>query len=445
MLKNYFPLIFVFFFLNNIYSQTTTIPDPNFEQALIDLGIDSDGVVNGGVATDDISGITSLNVYNKNISNLTGIQDFISLTYLNCNSNQLTSLDISQNTNLTDLICNYNQLTSLDVSNNTALTFLSLTGNQLTSIDVTQNTLLTAFAPSGNQLTSIDISQNTALELFQCSVNQLSTLDVSNNTALVKLYCSYNQLSNFDVSNNTLLTDLACQYNPLLTTLDLSNNLALEYLNCSSNPLLPTLDITNNTNLIELSCNNDPLLTTLDLSNNIALEQFYGPETPFTSLDFSNNTALTELNCSYNPLLTSLNVKNGFNSSITSFDARNNFLLECIQVDDETAANAGEAPYTNWIKYATTLYSEDCQAALTVDDELLARGISLYPNPVTNNLTIDSEIPLTKVEVYSKLGKMVKEINSDFNSISTDNLSNGVYIFKIYSENGITSKKLIKN
>jgi len=38
----------------------------------------------------------------------------------------------------------------------------------------------------------------------------------------------------------------------------------------------------------------------------------------------------------------------------------------------------------------------------------------------------------------------VKEVNSDINSISTNNLSNGVYIFKIYSENGIATKKLIK-
>ena len=429
--------------INVIFCQTTYVPDNNFEQALITIGIDTDNTINQSVATADISGVTSLNLFNKDISDLTGIQDFISLTYLNCNLNQLTSLDISQNTNLTYLSCFNNQLTNIDVSNNTALTYLSLTGNQLTSIDVTQNTLLTVFGPSGNQLTSIDISQNTALELFQCSGNQISSLDVSNNTALVELYCSINQLSNLDVSNNTLLTDLACQYNPLLTTLDLSNNLALEGLNCSSNPLLSTLDITNNTNLIELSCNNNPLLTTLDLSNNIALEKFYGPETPFTSLDFSNNTALTELNCSYNLLLTSLNVKNGFNSSITSFDARTTYLLECIQVDDETAANEGEAPYTNWIKDTATFYSEDC-ASLSLEDESLAQSLSFYPNPVHDFLTIESNIPLTKVEIYSILGNKVKDINSNFNSIPMDALSTGIYIVRIQSKNGYVIKKLIK-
>ena len=42
------------------HSQTTAIPDPFFEQALIDLGIDSEGEVNGQVLTSDIENITEL-------------------------------------------------------------------------------------------------------------------------------------------------------------------------------------------------------------------------------------------------------------------------------------------------------------------------------------------------------------------------------------------------
>ena len=85
----------------------------------------------------------------------------------------------------------------------------------------------------------------------------------------------------------------------------------------------------------------------------------------------------------------------------------------------------------------------DLRATLYVNDFIQPK-ISLFPNPVANILTIDSEIPLTKVEIYSMLGKKLKEINSDFNAIPTNNLSNGVYIFKIYSENGMATKKLIK-
>ena len=41
-------------------SQITLIPDADFEQALIDLGIDSDGMINGQVFTSDIENIISL-------------------------------------------------------------------------------------------------------------------------------------------------------------------------------------------------------------------------------------------------------------------------------------------------------------------------------------------------------------------------------------------------
>ena len=100
---------------------TTYIPDPQFQQALIDLGYSSTA---GHFVTDIIKEIPSLDVSDKNIKNLTGIGDFIALTALSCYSNQLTSLDVSTNTALTALYCYSNQLTSLDVSTNTALTAL---------------------------------------------------------------------------------------------------------------------------------------------------------------------------------------------------------------------------------------------------------------------------------------------------------------------------------
>ena len=64
------------------YSQTTAIPDANFEQALIDLGYDS-LPINGSVPTANISSIQILDVSNKNISDLRGIEGFAALEDLN--------------------------------------------------------------------------------------------------------------------------------------------------------------------------------------------------------------------------------------------------------------------------------------------------------------------------------------------------------------------------
>ena len=99
------------------YSQYTSIPDQNFEQKLINLGYDN--IIDGQVLTANISGVTSLTLISL-ITDLTGIEDFIALTYLDCQYNQLTSLDLSQNILLDTLLCYNNQLlASLDLSQNT--------------------------------------------------------------------------------------------------------------------------------------------------------------------------------------------------------------------------------------------------------------------------------------------------------------------------------------
>ena len=118
----------------------TFVPDDNFEQALIDLGYDD--VLDNYVLTENISGVTELDVDNKEISDLTGIEGFTALTHLFCRDNQITSLNMSENTALSTLYCNTNELTSLDVSNNTALRDLRCGENALTSLDVSENTLL---------------------------------------------------------------------------------------------------------------------------------------------------------------------------------------------------------------------------------------------------------------------------------------------------------------
>ena len=152
------------------FGQYTSIPDQNFEQALIDLGYDD--VIDGKVLTANINSVDSLSLYRKNISDLTGIEDFTALTYLECGRNKLTSLDVSQNTTLTYLDCDGNKLTSFDVSKNTALTYLDCGSNQLTNLDVSQNTTLTYLDCGYNKLTSLDVSKNTALTELYCDGNK---------------------------------------------------------------------------------------------------------------------------------------------------------------------------------------------------------------------------------------------------------------------------------
>ena len=89
-----------------VFAQNTYVPDDKFEQALIDLGYDT--TLDDSVLTANISSVTTLDVNNKEISDLTGIEAFTSLTALQCYLNKLTSLDVSNNTALTQLHCYYN-------------------------------------------------------------------------------------------------------------------------------------------------------------------------------------------------------------------------------------------------------------------------------------------------------------------------------------------------
>lgn len=87
--------------------------------------------------------VAFLDLQNKNITSLAGIEYFTDLEHLFCAGNQLTALDVTKLTNLTGLICAGNQLTTLDVTGLTSLMILVCNDNQLTALDVTGLTSLT--------------------------------------------------------------------------------------------------------------------------------------------------------------------------------------------------------------------------------------------------------------------------------------------------------------
>jgi len=202
----------------------TAIPDANFEQALIRLGLDS-GEIDGQVLTANINGITSIDLGGLYISDLTGIEGFTALEYLRCEYNQLRSLDVSQNTALEYLECNNNGLKSLDVSSNANLITLICSSNELTELIVSQNTALNYLECNNNALTSLDVSQNPALNILTCSSNNLTTLDLSSNPNLEVLGVDNNQLETLDIrnGNNSIIFIFNATNNPNLSCIFVDN------------------------------------------------------------------------------------------------------------------------------------------------------------------------------------------------------------------------------
>ena len=282
------------------------------------MGYDSDGIINQQILRSDAEGVSTLdvsdpennvalpNVFGK-IADLTGIEGFINLTELNCSYNQLTILNVTQNTALVKLFCDNNQLTGLDVSN------------------------------------------NAGLSLIWCQHNQIGTLDISNNTALIYLRMHNNLVSSLDISQNAELYSLACGTN-LFTTIDLTANTKIQYLACN-NLQLSTLIVSHIPKLRTLLCS-DNNLTTINLSMNTELFELFCENNQLTELDLSNNPILVGMKC-YNNSLAYLNLQNGNNTILTSLDATNN-KLSCIDVDDELADHSA------WLVDPDVIFSNNC-------------------------------------------------------------------------------------
>jgi len=424
----------IFILLSNVsFSQSTYIPDNNFEQALIDLGYDT-GSLDNYVLTSNINTITNLSLLAKYISNLTGIEDFTALEVLELGYNNLTSVDLSSNLALVDLKASVNNLTSLDLSSNTALTHLEVKNNVLNSLTLNNN--LVSINVQRNNLTSLNLDGFTALTTATLIENNLTSLSVTNCSSLSELQAQQNSLTSIDLSTNTSLSYLILNNNNL-NAIDVSNNINLSFFSIGSNNI-SSIDISNNLALDNLSIERN-ILTALDVSVNTLLTQLSCFDNNLETLDISNNPSIFVILCSENNL-TSLNLKNGNNTAMNLVTPYldNNPNLYCIEVDDVDYSNA------NWtIVDPQSSFSEDC-STLSLEENLFDTKISVFPNPFVNEIIINlnSNLEIIDNTIFNMQGKMV--LKTKLNTIDTHNLVSGIYLLKVKAKNGIFTKKIIK-
>lgn len=394
VLKKILFILLLFLILTPSFGQVTNIPDPNFEQALIERGIDSDGVINGEVLTSDIINIITLEIVEEGISDLTGIEDFVALETLNCAYNQLLELDLSQNLMLWQLETRYNFfLTSLNVTNNGNLTYLDCSQNNLTELDLSGNPLLETLLCGNpeyditqqNFLTNLNFSNNPSLNFLDASFNStLTNININNCPELEYIYANYCDLNSIDVSQNP-------QLKRLILGIDYGFNM---------------------------------------VSNNLE------------SIDVSNNPLLERLAVNYCNIQ-HLNAKNGNNTILTQLNARNNPALYCIQVDDETAANNGEPPYSQWYVDTQSNFSEDCELKIP---EFLADDIHIYPNPAKDILNFEMPVntDIKNISIYDISGRLLLQNNDNFNQLNISQLASGAFILEIETFKGKMIKKFLK-
>lgn len=72
--------------------------------------------------------------------------------------------------------------------------------------------------------------------------------------------------------------------------------------------------------------------------------------------------------------------------------------------------------------------------------------IKIYPNPVKENLYIDTDSQIEKIELFNIIGQKLKEFGASTKTLNLSNEAKGIYILKIQLKNGKTeTKKIIKN
>lgn len=78
------------------------------------------------------------------------------------------------------------------------------------------------------------------------------------------------------------------------------------------------------------------------------------------------------------------------------------------------------------------------------DNEIL--NVILSPNPVTSKLliTYDSSIQINKIKIYDALGRLVLQEKEHFNNIDVSQLTSGLLFVQLETEQGILTKKIVK-
>jgi Leucine-rich repeat (LRR) protein len=408
-------IFFVLFFCSNyFFGQYTLIPDPVFEQNLVNQQIDSDGIINGQVLTSDIAARTQLSLSSTNggfnsVTNLQGIEGFSALQKL-----WLTGNDSLYNVNITNMNLKELYFDNFGVQN------------------------IYVSAP--------------LLELLQIinTVPLLETLDVTNCPMLKNLYCSDNSLHILEVSNNPALETLIV-YNNQLTELTIGNNPNLNYISCFNNHIA-SLNVTSCPQLKNLNAKTNNL-TNLNVSQNTVLQTLSCNNNNITSLNLQNNHQLKILWCQANNL-TELNVQNGSNSLLNGtvtygtttysrFIAINNPNLHCILVDD--VANC----QTNWVGVDPASNFVASQAAcdnLLSNQSFIANELEVYPNPVSDILTINNHnFDILNISIYNLLGEKILVQETNKNQIDVSKLASGAYMVSIVADNKKSIKKIMKN
>ena len=443
----------------NSFAQGVYIPDANFKNTLIALGVDTNS--DGEIQFDEALNVTSLTAVGANIADFTGIESFTNLTEFFCYNNSATSLDVSNLASLQLLRCENNQISTLNLSGCTSLSTLYCHDNliidlntsgltnlieiytqnnpQLTSINTSGCTSLailnmyeTNISPSSfPNLQTVDISNCIALQAFRTVEPNLSSFITSGCSSLANLEIVNSQLTALDFTDLTSLVSLDCTNNSTLTSLNLSGLASFTQLVCMDNELT-TLNLDGCVNLIFLSCYNNQIAGELNLSNFSQLISVECHDNNFSSINLSNCPSLEGTTYSLNQFLTSVDLSNcpsllsdgGFAADLSQSALQSLNLSNCTSIQE---VNVSTPQLQNINLSGCSSLSLLNMNSLVSITSLDLSGLTSLENFVINNTS------LTSINVSGCINLNVASLGN--NNLTAIDFSNTPSITEIYLEN----------
>ena len=187
--------------------------------ALTELRVCDDANILSVQGIEYFTAMTSLNIENCSQLTTVDLSKVPQLQYLDVASCPITSLDLSALTALEGLNLYDTPISSIDLSALTQLESLGLVQNpNLTTIDVSKNSNLYMLSCGNNSLTALDVSGLTNLYEVYCTNGQLTSIKADGCTALYSIYAENNKLQSLSVNGCTSLKWIHCQYNQISET-----------------------------------------------------------------------------------------------------------------------------------------------------------------------------------------------------------------------------------
>lgn len=90
------------------------------------------------------------------------------------------------------------------------------------------------------------------------------------------------------------------------------------------------------------------------------------------------------------------------------------------------------------------LIIDDISVTSAVNTQEFEQNLSIYPNPVSENIHISTSTPIHKVTIYNMEGQLVYTLkaNANYLTLPMPALSNGIYILRIDTESGVINRKI---